>query len=574
MATEKNTLLSLILTAGITALVATGQKAEQPEVVTKYGTARGYQFKVDAAERSVNVFLGLPFAKAPVGPLRFSEPQPPEPWKGVRDATSYPPMCLQDKVLGQFLSDVFTNRKEKVRLQMSEDCLYLNIYTPVSTEKQEKLPVFVWIHGGGLVLGAASSYDGSALAAFDNVVVVTIQYRLGIVGYFSTGDKYARGNWGYLDQVAALQWIQENIIHFGGDPGSVTICGESAGGISVSALVLSPLAKGLFHKAISESGTAIRALFTDKPEEEAQRIAAASGCEKSSSAALVECLREKTEEEMEQITLKMDMTTLKLCYTSPGKCEQPSMFISSTVDGVFFPKSPRELLSEKAINAVPYIIGVNNCEFGWVIPEMMKVPDFTEGLDKEVARQVLQSSFVLSFKSVPSDIVDLVFNEYIGKAESRAQVRDGLLDAIGDHMFVFPAIEVARYHRDAGHPVYFYEFQHRPSSATGVVPEFVKADHGDEIAFVFGKPFLAGNATEEENKLSRAVMKYWTNFARNGNPNGEGLVHWPQYDLDERYLEIDLIQKAAKKLKEDKMEFWVQLTEQMRSERRRERTDL
>lgn len=574
MATEKNTLLSLILTAGITALVATGQKAEQPEVVTKYGTARGYQFKVDAAERSVNVFLGLPFAKAPVGPLRFSEPQPPEPWKGVRDATSYPPMCLQDKVLGQFLSDVITNRKEKVILQMSEDCLYLNIYTPVSTEKQEKLPVFVWIHGGGLAFGSASPYDGSALAAFDNVVVVTIQYRLGIVGYFSTGDKYARGNWGYLDQVAALQWIQENIIHFGGDPGSVTICGESAGGISVSALVLSPLAKGLFHKAISESGTAIRTLFTDKPEEEAQRIAAASGCEKSSSAALVECLREKTEEEMEQITLKMDMTTLKVCYTSPGKCEQPSMFISSTVDGVFFPKSPRELLSEKAINAVPYIIGVNNCEFGWVIPEMMKVPDFTEGLDKEVARQVLQSSFVLSFKSVPSDIVDLVFNEYIGKAESRAQVRDGLLDAIGDHMFVFPAIEVARYHRDAGHPVYFYEFQHRPSSATGVVPEFVKADHGDEIAFVFGKPFLAGNATEEENKLSRAVMKYWTNFARYGNPNGEGLVHWPQYDLDERYLEIDLIQKAAKKLKEDKMEFWVQLTEQMRSERRRERTDL
>ncbi|NXJ61391.1 SASB hydrolase, partial [Rostratula benghalensis] len=229
----------------------------QPEVVTKYGTVRGYQFKVDAAHRSVNVFLGLPFAKPPVGPLRFSEPQPPEPWNSVRDATSYPPMCLQDKVQGQVFSDIITNRKEKVVLDVSEDCLYLNVYTPVSTEKQEKLPVFVWIHGGGLVFGAASSYDGSALAAFDNVVVVTIQYRLGIVGYFSTGDKHAPGNWGYLDQVAALQWIQENIIHFGGDPGSVTIAGESAGGISVSALVLSPLAKGLFHKAISESGTAI-----------------------------------------------------------------------------------------------------------------------------------------------------------------------------------------------------------------------------------------------------------------------------------------------------------------------------
>ncbi|NXN94089.1 SASB hydrolase, partial [Rhinopomastus cyanomelas] len=226
-----------------------------PEVETKYGRVRGYQFKVDAAERSISVFLGLPFAKPPVGPLRFSDPQPPEPWEGVRDATSYPPMCLQDKEKAQYFSDYITNRKEKVRLQVSEDCLYLNVYTPLPTDTQEKLPVFVWIHGGGLVFGAASSYDGSALAALDNVVVVAIQYRLGIAGYFSTGDQHARGNWGYLDQVAALQWIQENIRHFGGDPESVTIAGESAGGVSVSALILSPLAKGLFHKAISESGT-------------------------------------------------------------------------------------------------------------------------------------------------------------------------------------------------------------------------------------------------------------------------------------------------------------------------------
>ncbi|CAM9438999.1 unnamed protein product [Bubo scandiacus] len=570
---EDTLLLSLILTVGVTALVATGQKAEQPEVVTKYGRVRGYQFKVDAAERSVNVFLGLPFAKPPIGPLRFSEPQPPETWKGVRDATSYPPMCLQDKVQGQVFSDSITNRKEKVLLQVSEDCLYLNVYTPVSTEKKEKLPVFVWIHGGGLVFGAASSYDGSALAAFDNVVVVTIQYRLGIAGYFSTGDQHARGNWGYLDQVAALQWIQENIIHFGGDPGSVTIAGESAGGVSVSALVLSPLAKGLFHKAISESGTAVRVLFTDQPEEEARRIAAASGCEKSSSAAVVECLREKTEEEIVQITLKMDLTTVQLCYTSPEKCEQSSLFISASADGVFFPKSPRQLLSEKVINAVPYIIGVNNCEFGWILPTIMKFPAYTDGLDKDVAHQILQSSLALSFKDVTSEVVEQVYSEYIGKAENRAQVRDALLNALGDSLFVLSAIEVARYHRDAGNPVYFYEFQHRPSSAAGVVPEFVKADHTDEIAFVFGKPFLAGYATEEENKLSRTVMRYWTNFARNGNPNGEGLVHWPQYDLDERYLEIDLMQKAAKKLKEHKMEFWTQLTKQMMNERR-EHTDL
>ncbi|XP_071296315.1 fatty acyl-CoA hydrolase precursor, medium chain-like [Agelaius tricolor] len=553
MAAARDTaLLAWILCLGGTALLAT----EQPEAETKYGRVRGYQFQVDTADRTVNVFLGLPFAKPPLGALRFSEPQPPEPWEGVRDATSYPPMCLQDQVQGQFISNMVTNRKEKVALQVSEDCLYLNVYTPVSTGEKEKLPVLVWIHGGGLVFGAASSYDGSVLAAFDNVVVVAIQYRLGITGYFSTGDEHARGNWGYLDQVAALRWIQENIMHFGGDPGSVTIFGESAGGISVSALVLSPLAKGLFHKAISESGTAALGLFTDQPKEDAQKIAAVSGCEKSSSAAMVECLRGKTEEELLQITQKMDV-----------------FFSSGCVDGNFFPKSPRELLSEKSINAVPYIIGVNNCEFGYGLPMMMKFPPFVDGLDKDVARQILQSTLPLIFKGLTSEVVDRVYKEYMGDAESPAQVRDGLLDAMGDVYFVISSVEVARYHRDAGNPVYFYEFQHRPSSAEGLVPEFVKADHGAEIAFVFGKPFLAGGATEEENELSRTVMRYWTNFAKNGNPNGEGLVHWPQYDLEEKYLAIDLEQKAAKKLKEHRVQFWAQLMKQSQTGRRKH-TDL
>ncbi|KAL9839162.1 fatty acyl-CoA hydrolase precursor, medium chain-like isoform 2-T2 [Geothlypis trichas] len=441
--------------------------------------------------------------------------------------------CLQDQVNGQIFSDMITNRKEKVPLQVSEDCLYLNVYTPVSAGEKEKLPVLVWIHGGGLVFGAASSYDGSAFAAFDNVVVVAIQYRLGIAGYFSTGDEHARGNWGFLDQVAALRWIQENIMHFGGDPGSVTIFGESAGGISVSALVLSPLAKGLFHKAISESGAAAHGLFTDQPMEDAQKIAAVSGCEKSSSAAMVECLRGKTEEELLQITLKMDMTALQICNdTSHENCHQDDFVISACADGVFFPKSPIELHSEKSVTAVPYIIGVNNHEFGYVLPMMMKYPPFVDGLDKDVARETLQTGLALIFKNLTSEVVDRVYKEYMGDAESPAQVRDGLLDALGDVYFVISAVEVARSHRDAGNPVYFYEFQHRPSSVEGLVPEFVKADHGAEIAFVFGKPFLAGGATKEENELSRTVMRYWTNFAKNGNPNGEGLVHWPQYDQE------------------------------------------
>uniref|UniRef100_A0A8C4WSB8 Carboxylic ester hydrolase n=1 Tax=Gopherus evgoodei TaxID=1825980 RepID=A0A8C4WSB8_9SAUR len=469
-------ILNLSMYNLIVRICFTGQNAAPPEVVTKYGKLQGQRIKVDGAETHVDVFLGIPFAKPPVGPLRFSPPVPPEPWKGLRNATIYPPMCLQDSVAGQHLSDAFTNRKEKLSFQVSEDCLFLNVYTPASSDK-DMLPVMVWIHGGALVIGAASTYDGSALSAFENVVVVTVQYRLGILGYFSSGDEHARGNWGYLDQVAALQWIQENIEHFGGDPGSVTIFGESAGGFSVSALVLSPLAKGLFHKAISESGVTIKIFFTAHPE--AQKIAKVSGCQSSSSAAMVHCLREKTEEEMMEITLKMVV-----------------------LDGVFFLKSPEELLAEKAINAVPYIIGVNNHEFGWLLPNVSDCNSF-------IYSPLLQR--ILSWH-VPAEFTYLLTNEYLSNIEEPTQLRDRLFELMGDAMFVVPSIQTARYHR--------------------------------------------GDATEEEGKLSKTIMKYWANFARKGNPNGEGLMTWPVYNVDEQYLIIDIKQKAAKKLKENRVEFW------------------
>uniref|UniRef100_A0A452GID9 Carboxylic ester hydrolase n=1 Tax=Gopherus agassizii TaxID=38772 RepID=A0A452GID9_9SAUR len=416
----------------------------------------------------------------------------------------------------------FTNRKEKLSFQVSEDCLFLNVYTPASSDK-DMLPVMVWIHGGAFVIGAASTYDGSALSAFENVVVVTVQYRLGILGYFSSGDEHARGNWGYLDQVAALQWIQENIEHFGGDPGSVTIFGESAGGFSVSALVLSPLAKGLFHKAISESGVTIKIFFTAHPEAQA-------------NVGIFFLLQ--------------------------------SLLISTVLDGVFFPKSPEELLAEKAINAVPYIIGVNTHEFGWLIPNMFKYPAFTEGLDKETVTSLLLASEF--FTHIPAEFTYLLTNEYLSNIEEPTQLRDRLFELMGDAVFVVPVIQRARYHRDSGNPVYIYHFHHRSSSYEGVRPDFLKADHGDEIGYVFGKPFLAGDATEEEGKLSKTIMKYWANFARKGNPNGEGLMTWPVYNVDEQYLIIDIKQKAAKKLKENRVEFWTKtLPKKMAEEKRK-----
>ncbi|XP_014451055.2 fatty acyl-CoA hydrolase precursor, medium chain isoform X1 [Alligator mississippiensis] len=553
-------LLSLVLTACFTALTANGQRVTQPEVDTKYGKLRGKQIQVGVeagARKCVSVFLGIPFAKPPIGPLRFSPPQRPEPWQGVRDATSYPPMCLQDKEAGQLLSDTFTNRKEKVSLQMSEDCLYLNMYVPADSRKQEKLPVLVWLPGGGFVLGAASTYDGSAIAAFENVMFVTLQYRLGVLGFFTTGDEHARGNWGYLDQVAALIWIQENIAFFGGDPGSVTIFGESAGGASASALVLSPLAKGLFHKAISESGVAYSPLFTDRPREQTNRIARVSGCESPSSAKIVQCLREKSVKEIIKITLDLNFTTLYLSNASSPESKEHPVFIYTVVDGVFFPKSPKKILANKIMNKVPHIIGLNNDELGFMLPALLKFPPYVDGLDKETAIRVIKG--LQSITKLPHKLVNRVFNEYVQNPKDQIQVRDGMLDLLEDVTFLVPSIVTARYHRDAGNPVYFYQFCHRPSEDALIKPPFVKADHGSELGYVLGKPFLAGGATEDEIKLSRTMMKYWANFAHYGTPNGHGLVKWPAYGKNEQYLVIDLQQKVAKKLKEDKVAFWTKL---------------
>ncbi|OBS81771.1 hypothetical protein A6R68_24239, partial [Neotoma lepida] len=299
--------LVLVFLSACTALV----------VNTVHGKVLGKYVSLKGVTKPVAVFLGVPFAKPPLGFLRFAPPQPAEPWSFVKDATSYPPMCSQDAAEGQMVNDLLTNRNESIPLQFSEDCLYLNIYTPADLTRSSRLPVMVWIHGGGLIVGGASTYDGLALSAHENMVVVAIQYRLGIWGFFSTGDEHSRGNWGHLDQVAALRWVQDNIVNFGGDPGSVTIFGESAGSESVSVLVrvpdnlclvlvLSPLAKNLFHRAISESGVVFTSgLFMKNTTSLTEKVAVTAGCKTTTSAVIVHCLRQKSEDELLEVMQKM-----------------------------------------------------------------------------------------------------------------------------------------------------------------------------------------------------------------------------------------------------------------------------
>ncbi|KAK7800226.1 LOW QUALITY PROTEIN: hypothetical protein U0070_010059, partial [Myodes glareolus] len=382
-------------------------------------------------------------------------------------------------------------------MSMSEDCLYLNIYTPAHAHEGSNLPVMVWIHGGGLVLGMASMNDGSKLTATEEIVIVAIQYRLGVLGFF----QHATGNWGYLYQVAALRWVQQNIAYFGGNPGQVTIFGASAGGTSVSSLVVSPMSKGLFHRAIMQSGVA---LLPDLISDTHERV----------------------------------HTVFRV--------------IPGVVDGTFLPRHPRELLASADFHPVPSIIGVDSDECGWGIPLFM---DFDHVI-KNITRQTLPA--VLKSRAAH---MCLLMEEYMGDVEDPQTLQAQFRELMEDFMFVIPALQVAPFQRSHA-PVYFYEFNHQPSYIKHVRPPM--ADHGDHVPFVFGSHLWGMNVelTEEEKLLNRRMMKYWANFARHGNPNSEGLPYWPELVHDEQYLKLDIYPAVGRALKARKLKFWTKILPQ------------
>ncbi|XP_063336005.1 uncharacterized protein LOC134631525 [Pelmatolapia mariae] len=518
---------------------------QAPVVHTKLGSLKGEYVSVKGKETGVHAYLGVPFAKPPLGPsLRLAPPQPAEGWEGVRDATKQPPMCIQSKQLVFYLVDKLDGLMAEIP-EISEDCLYLNIYTPANRTNDAKLPVMVWIHGGGFTMGSASGYDGSALAAYQDLVVVLIQYRLGLLGFLSTGDEHVSGNFGLLDQVEALKWIQQHIHNFGGDPGLVTIFGESAGGVSVSLLLLSPLSDGLFHRAIAESGTAaVDTVVADNPLPMAQGFANASGCSLESTKKISDCMR------------NLDIDTIV------GFTQDPTLRFQVNVDGHFLTKPVDELFRKHELHTVPFMTGVNNDEGGWMLASVFAPQNWTEGLDQEFVVNTV-SLFYPDPKA--AFIRDVIADEYIGNGDDRVKNRDGYTEMLGDLFFTIPAIKAANAHRDAGAPVYLYEYQHPPKFLQQKRPSFVGTDHGDEMFTVFGLCFttthvkLADPCPEDEEQLSKIMMSYWGNFARTGSPDGHNLVHWPKYEAEEKYLAIGLKkQVTAQHLKKERFVFLTQ----------------
>ncbi len=472
------------------------------------------QGSIDSGTRR---FLGIPFAAPPVGALRWHRPQPVSPWSGVRDTTAFASPCPQGASINGAPST-------------TEDCLYLNVWSP-EPAPQKRLPVMVWIHGGGNTAGSAGDlvplgvggrfYDGHVLTQTRDVIVVSVNYRLGIFGFFANAAlkseesayPYA-GNQGLLDQRQALQWVRDNIAVFGGDPDNVTIFGESAGSWDVCAHVVSPGSRGLFHRAIGESGgcTTHQSTITDAAAASAQ-VSAAVGC--ADAANELSCLRQ------------VPVSTLLSQDSGPG----------IIIDGGVLPDQPRTLFNTGKFAKVPYILG-SNADEGTL---------FFIG-----SRPVTTNAkYLEALKQAYGDMSDEVAAVYPASAFRTPQ--DALARVFGDSSLVCPTYDVARRAAAGGSNVYLYNFA-RPIPIEALAQFNLGATHGAEIAYVFGSvdPPLAVDAM-----LAQAMQGYWTRLARNGDPNGEAALAWPKYSAaaDQR-INFDSSINIVPNFRRTECEFW------------------
>ena len=499
----------------LTLNAATRAETVQAETVVRVtgGLIRGAEQSPPA--RGV-VFKGIPFARPPIGNLRWREPQPVVGWEGTRDATHYGPACIQNPLgTGVFLAPLaklyghdFPLRK----IDMSEDCLYLNVWTAEWPAKHAA-PVMLWIHGGSNVMGsgAESSYDGATLAA-KGVVVVTINYRLGIFGSFShpqlteESQHHASGNQGMLDQIAALQWVRDNIAQFGGDPGRVTVFGESAGSIDAGMLLCSPLASGLMQRVIMESGPVLlnhHPAALAKGEQYGEQLALSIGVNGNQAIEKLRALPTETVIEKSGAIAKT--------AANPG-------FV---LDGYFLREAPGDLFAQGRELPVTFIIGNNGREISAFRANAGRGGgSVSSGLDDSAMQTVKIFYGRASSLVVASFLVD--------NALRRTEAADSWLnDVIG----TCPGMAMASLHESHGRHAYFYLFDRQ---VPGRGQDSLGSFHSLEIPYVFGglrEPAWTWLPFDEtDRKLSETVQDYWINFAKTGNPNGATLPEWREFD--------------------------------------------
>ena len=496
-------------------------EATDPNVVaTTSGPVRGET--VDG----VRVFRGVPYASPPVGDLRWKPPAPPAPWTEPRNALDFGTPCWQPPVEGFY---------SRGPIERSEDCLYLNVWTRAAAG--DALPVMVWIHGGALQIGHGHlpMYDGGALTA-KGVVLVSINYRLGVMGFLAHEELSAEaangasGNYGILDQIAALTWVRDNIAAFGGDPGNVTVFGESAGSWSVCLLYASPLANGLVHRAIGQSG----GCFAPYPELGVDTAAGPSG--HAVGATLAEALSVPDLAGLRAIEAEA-------LYDRIAEAEWTASGLVF-VDGHLLPMAPRALVEAGQHNRIPVMVGSNAHEGTTLFAAM---PD----VDEEAYRAGVEQAW----GDLADDILD-AYSEDAAVSPDTAQRR-----ILSDQYFAWQMRTWARAQAAHGDPAWLYYFSHVPDLG-GEYGTSMGAFHAAEIPYAFGNPTLGfgdgGDALAtraSDLEVTRLMSGYWTNFAKNGDPNGEGLPAWPGYAADtDVALEISATPRETADLRKAKLD--------------------
>lgn len=458
-------------------------------------TANGVVEGRGVQRSGVRIFRGIPFAQPPTGDRRWREPQPLQNWKFIRQAVDFGPRCMQ--------APIFDDMRFRSN-GMSEDCLYLNVWTPAKSNR-ERLPVLVYFYGGGFVSGDSSEprYDGESMAS-KGIVVVTVNYRLGAFGFMAHPDltlespHKASGNYGLLDQNAALRWVQKNIASFGGDPKRVTIGGESAGSVSVSAQMASPLSKKLIAGAIGESGAitgTLSAVPLAKAEEQGKKFAASLGAQ-----SIFE-LRAMTAEQILEPASKGG-------WASVGR-------FSLTIDGYFLPADPSTIYAAGKQAPVPLLAGWNSEELGWQALLGRDEPT------PENYRKVLEKLYGAR--------TDEALRHYPGT--TREEVIQSATDLAGDRFIAYSTWNWIELHRKtSGARVYRYLYARpRPAARAGGPPPARGAVHSAEIEYALGN--LAVNDvyawTDDDYRVSATMQDYFANFIKKADPNGPGLPEWP-----------------------------------------------